>query len=107
MRPESHDRVLRHCLRGLAAAAALLASGCATLWPDSAVPPVLLHDNLFAPPSKPVSAADVFAVSDDMRHYLRREIADELESKGREKGLYDALYSHNQLKLEYDAAMTR
>ena len=83
-------------------------SGCATfLASDEPPPPVLLQDALFAPPSRPVRAADVFAVSEEMRSYVRHEIAEELSSKGREKALFDALYSRNQLKLEYDAAMTR
>ena len=91
-----------------AAVVAALLPGCAVLWtaPDG-VPPVLLHDSLFAPPSGRVDASSVFAVSDEMRHYLRHEIAAELDAKGGEKGLYDALYSRNQLKLEYDAEKTR
>ncbi len=98
MRPLSHAAV----------ALGALLSGCATLWPsDEAPPPVLMHDALFAPPSKPVRAADVFAVSPEMRGYVRHEIADELHAKGGEKALYDALYSRNQLKLEYDAEITR
>src|SRR4051812_48816438 len=88
--------------------AASLVSGCAQLWPVSeGPPPVLLNDAAFHAPAKPVSAADIFAVSDEMRHYVRREIADELAAKGYTKGLYDALYSRNQLKLEYDAEKTR
>ena len=91
-----------------AAVVAALLSGCAVLWPaPEGAPPVLLHDSLFAAPSKRVDASSVFAVSDEMRQYLRREIAAELDAKGGEKGLYDALYSRNQLKLEYDAEKTR
>ncbi|MBC8022320.1 MAG: tetratricopeptide repeat protein [Burkholderiales bacterium] len=87
---------------------ALLVSGCVNLAPsDEASPPVLLHDSLFSPPAQPVRAADVFALSTEMRNYLRRDIAELLDARGREKGLYDALYSSNQLKLEYDAEKTR
>ncbi len=95
--------------KGLAAALLpLLLPGCAALWaPDETPAPVLLHDAMFAPASKPVRAGDVFAVSEEMRSYVRQEIADELYAKGREKALYDALYSRNQLKLEYDAEITR
>ena len=87
---------------------ASLVSACA-MWSssDETPPPVLLHDSRFAPPSTPVRAADVFALSEEMRRYVRNEIADELHAKGREKALYDALYSRNQLKLEYDAEITR
>ena len=92
----------------LALVPAALLSGCSVLWPAAeTAPPVLLHDSLFAAPAKPVLAADVFAVSDEMRRYLRHEIAEELHAKGPAKGLYDALYSTNQLKLEYDAEKTR
>ena len=95
-------------MRLAACLAALLLPGCAALWPaQDAAPPVLLHDALFAAPPKPVDAANVFTVSDEMRRYLRHEIADELDAKGGAKGLYDALYSRNQLKLEYDAEKTR
>ncbi len=89
-------------------AVALLLPGCASRAPvDEASPPVLLHDSLFAPPAQPIRAADVFALSAEMRDYLRRDIAELLDARGREKGLYDALYSSNQLKLEYDAEKTR
>ena len=85
----------------------LLLCGCATLSPESAAPPVLLHDSLFLPASRPVNAADVFAVSDEMRTYLRKAVGENIEAKGKERALYDALYSRNQLRLEYDAEMTR
>jgi Flp pilus assembly protein TadD len=104
----SHDELRQTARNAAVVLGAVILSGCASLWPAAAgAPPVLLHDALFAPPSQPVDAASVFAVSDEMRRYLRREIAAELENKGREKGLYDALYSRNQLKLEYDAEKTR
>jgi Tfp pilus assembly protein PilF len=67
----------------------------------------LFHDALFAPPSQRVSADVVFSRSDAMRHYLDVEIADLITAKGRQRALYEALYSKNQLKIEYDAAITR
>ena len=67
----------------------------------------LFKDHLFAAPSERISAADVFAVSDDMKHYLRVEIAGQLRVKGPQRGLIDALYDKSQLKLEYDTEMTR
>jgi Tfp pilus assembly protein PilF len=105
----SHDPLPQTTMGNvLAMIAALAVSGCASLWPSEEAPaPVLLRDALFAPPSQPVRAAAVFEVSDEMRGFLRKEIAAELTSKGYTKGLYDALYSRNQLKLEYDAEMTR
>jgi Tfp pilus assembly protein PilF len=83
-----------------------LLAGCASA-PQSRDVEVLLKDNLFAAPGKPVRAADVFAVSDEMRHYLKVQIADQLRNKGPQQGLIDALASKNQLKVEYDAAETR
>jgi Flp pilus assembly protein TadD len=92
----------------LVLAAAAFLSGCAALWPaPEEAPSVLLHDSFFAAPAKPVAASGVFALNEDMRRYLRDEIAGELAVKGHAKGLFDALYSRNQLKLEYDAEKTR
>lgn len=84
----------------------LLLAACA------ATPPAertahFFHDHLFGPPSQPIDAAEIFAPSEAMRHYVRVEIADAVVAKGRQKALYDALYSANQLKLDYDAAITR
>ena len=64
---------------------ASLLCGCAALVPESAAPPVLLHDSYFAPPSHPVSTASVFAVSDEMRRYLRQAMGDDMEAKGKER----------------------
>src|SRR5713101_6769491 len=70
-------------------------------------PAQLFSDHLFAAPSERISAADVFALSDEMKRYLETEMADPLRTKGLHRGLIDALYSRNQLRLEYDAEMTR
>ena len=87
---------------------AWVVSGCAALGASEGTPPpMLLHDALFAPPSSPVRSSDVFAVSAEMRGYLRDEISAQVHAKGKEKALYDALYSRNQLKLDYDAEVTR
>ncbi|TMG82139.1 MAG: hypothetical protein E6H76_16370, partial [Betaproteobacteria bacterium] len=67
----------------------------------------LFRDHLFAAPSERISADDVFALSDDMKHYVSAEIAGQLRAKGPQRGLIDALYDKTQLKLEYDAEMTR
>ena len=89
-----------------AALAALAIGGCATA-PTGESTASLFHDSLFAPPSEPVSPAQVFALSDEMRRYVREVISQEFEPKGRQKALFDALYSKNQLRLEYDSALTR
>lgn len=67
----------------------------------------LFRDDLFAAPSERIRADNVFALSDDMKRYLSVEIAGQLLVKGPQRGLIDALYDNSQLKLEYDAEMTR
>src|SRR5712664_691198 len=70
-------------------------------------PPQLFSDHLFAAPSERISAEDVFALSDEMKSYIENQMAGPLMNKGLHKGLLDALYAKNQLRLEYDAATTR
>jgi hypothetical protein len=84
----------------------MLLVGCATA-PAPERADYLLRDKLFAAPSQRISADDVFALSDDMRRYLRSEIAEQLRFRGPQRGLIDALYDKTQLKLEYDAEITR
>jgi tetratricopeptide (TPR) repeat protein len=75
--------------------------------PVAPAPAHLFDDSLFAAPSERVSADDVFALSDAMKRYLETEMAGALLRKGLHRGLIEALYSKNQLRLEYDAAVTR
>jgi Tfp pilus assembly protein PilF len=90
----------------LALALVALLAGCASAPPPP--PPVaLLHDGHFAPPSVRIDAGDVFALNDAMRHYLHTEIARPLRTRGLRQGLVDALYTKDQLRLEYDTAQTR
>lgn len=81
-------------------------SACASV-PPAAQPETLFQDELFAAPSVEIDVAQVFALSDDMRHYLRTEIAAQLRRKGASHGLFDALYNKGQLRLDYDSAITR
>ena len=84
----------------------MLLAACAHT-PVEQPPAQLFSDHLFAAPSERISAEDVFALSDAMKRYLETEMAGALLRKGLHKGLIDALYSKNQLKLEYDGAVTR
>jgi len=52
-------------------------------------------------------ADDVFAVSPEMRRYVATGIANDVRIRGPQQGLFDALYSRNQLQLEYESTMTR
>jgi tetratricopeptide (TPR) repeat protein len=70
-------------------------------------PETLFADARFAPASERISADDVFALSEPMRQFLASRISREAHLKGRQEGLIDALYTRGQLKLAYDAVMTR
>ncbi len=84
----------------------LVLPACTTMLPAGQAD-LLFHDALFAAPSETIGKADVFAVSDAMRHYLHVELAEQLRVKGLQQGLIDALYRKSQLKVEYDSALTR
>ena len=83
----------------------VLLASCASTPP---MPPAgsLFHDELFAPPSTPVASNDPLAMSPPMRAYLRSKFGGQLRPADRRRQLIDALY-RGDLKLEYDAAMTR
>ncbi|MBT9458422.1 MAG: tetratricopeptide repeat protein [Burkholderiaceae bacterium] len=88
---------------------ALLLAACASA--PSPVPPAttdLFSDRSFAPPAKPPSAVDVFALNDEMRRYIHSsEMSAQLRTRSRQRGLIEALYNKKQLRLEYDSAITR
>ena len=80
-------------------------AGCAEVPPQA--PEKVLHDALFAPPSQPVRAADVLAVSPEMKEFLATDIARLVRVKGARRGLFEALHDKAGLSLDYDAAVTR
>src|SRR6266481_1223150 len=84
----------------------MLLAACAHA-PVAPPPAQLFSDHLFVAPSERISAEDVFALSDAMKRYLETDMAGPLLNKGLQKGLIDALYIKNQLRLDYDAAITR
>jgi Tfp pilus assembly protein PilF len=81
-------------------------AGCAGA-PVAPRPDDLFQDALFTPPSVRISAADVFALSAEMRSYITHDIDDRLRIEGKQRGLFDALYDKNQLKLDYKAEATQ
>jgi Tfp pilus assembly protein PilF len=83
----------------------LTLAGCASA--PTQPPTAILNDALFTSPSKPVRAADVFAVSDEMKTFLASDSARLVRSKGTRRGLFEALQDKAGLSLEYDAAATR
>lgn len=83
----------------------LLLAACAST--PAPPPPNLFHDALFTAPAQPVNADGIFVLSDAMKRYVEVGIAAQLRQRGAQKGLLDALYNAQQLKLEYDAERTR
>ena len=86
---------------------AFLLASCATAPPDVPRDTRFFDDARFAPASERISAAQVFALSDEMRRYVDKEIAPRTRARGRQLALVDALYTKGDLKLEYDSALTR
>jgi Tfp pilus assembly protein PilF len=87
----------------------LFAAGCASA-PPAPRPYVadLFHDARFGAPSEPVSTERLFALSAPMTAYLNSEIfRGEVQRKGAEMGLVDALYDRQSLRLDYDGSATR
>ncbi len=91
--------------RGLMLLAALGLSACATTAPVIDADR-LFADQQFAARSKVPGADEIFALTPEMRTYLRRAI--ESGDRGRSSPAY-ALYEmvHQDLKLDYDTALTR
>ena len=75
----------------LLAAFALLLGGCA-LAPTSPPSAKLFNDDAFPAPSERPDAAQVFALNDAMRAYLRTEIAASVREQGQRRGLIAGLY---------------
>lgn len=87
-----------------------LLAGCASQPRDGAGAPApagLFQDQLFGPPSAAVSAADLFTVTPAMDAYLRDQVLHKQHGKDKRQALFDALYRHDKLQLEYDSTMTR
>lgn len=87
----------------------LILSSCALAPPPPIRPNIdhLFIDAQFKPPSVSINADEVFALSDEMKRFIRIEMARQIKEKGTQAGLFDALYSEKQLKLFYDAERTR
>ncbi len=98
---------MRSRLAILSVALASLVAACASAPPVLVTPAGLFHDELFAAPGEPVTTDDVFTVTDAMRRYLDVDIAHQLRTKGLQTGLVEALYSRDQLQLEYDTTHTK
>lgn len=93
-------------LRRVLVLLSLVLAACASAPPQPAAHPYFA-DQLFQPPTAPIDPASVFAVSDEMRHYIDAEVVNEMGAKGRQRALAQALRSGAQLKLDYDSSYTR
>jgi len=91
--------------RAALAVSAMLA-GCASA-PAERSTDSLFNDHWFAVPSERISADDAFAMSAEMRQYLAMEIIPGMQDRDVQKSLFDKLYVEGQLKLDYDATLTR
>lgn len=88
----------------------LLAAGCASGPALAPMPPSsdLYADSAFRPPAQPVNPAQLFALNEEMKAYLRNpRFNSHVRGSGAERGLFDALYTSGELKLEYDSSVTR
>ncbi|USX13837.1 tetratricopeptide repeat protein [Oxalobacteraceae bacterium OTU3CAMAD1] len=89
-------------------AVAFCVSGCASQSPAQRAPvSELFHDQLFKAPAAPIDTNAIFALSDRMRDYLKHNLVHRGAGQDARRALFDALYTRDQLKLEYDSAMTR
>ncbi|HEX6018167.1 MAG TPA: tetratricopeptide repeat protein [Burkholderiaceae bacterium] len=85
---------------------ALAVAACSTAL-RAPPPQSLLHDALFAPPQQAIDARAVFALDDQMRSYLRDHTKGSLYFRNRAEWLVQSLYRHGDLKIDYDATVTR
>ncbi len=74
---------------------------------QSIAPQHLFQDHLFAAPSEVTDHRQIFTVNEDMRRFIATYITPELKHKSMQQALFDALYHKGQLRLTYDASVTR
>ncbi|ALV08099.1 hypothetical protein DES44_0806 [Roseateles depolymerans] len=87
---------------------ALLLSACAAPSTQQPPPPTaLLHDELFPPNHELISADRILAPSEGMRAFIQQRLTRGLRGREPREVLVEALSAPGELKLEYDADMTR
>ena len=94
----------------LAACTLLLATGCAMTPQQPPMPSAtdLFVDSAFRPPTQDVGTAALFTLSPPMLDYLRSaQFSSHVRRDGGARGLVNALYNKTDLKLEYEATLTR
>jgi Flp pilus assembly protein TadD len=95
--------------RSSVCALTVLLSACAGGPPIPASLPLdaLFHDDAFEPATVVIDPAAALAVTPDMRRYLATHFHGGFASTDRRREFIEALYRPGDLKLEYDAQMTR
>jgi tetratricopeptide (TPR) repeat protein len=86
----------------------VLLSACAGA-PTSVTPPAarLFNDRLFAAPAQKIQPDKILAISDEMRGFLRLDVAELARRDGQKRGLAEALYKNGDLRIEYEGSKTR
>ena len=67
----------------------------------------LFNDRLFVAPSERINVDDVFALSEEMQHFLSARLTAKQRGTDPRVELVDAIYVKGQLRLDYDSATTR
>ncbi|MBI3712919.1 MAG: hypothetical protein HY253_08150 [Burkholderiales bacterium] len=81
---------------------------CTTPPPQqSSIPEHLFHDQLFAAQHDVIDHQQIFKVNPAMRQFIATYITPDLKHKSMQQALFDALYHKGQLRLTYDASVTR
>lgn len=75
--------------------------------PTRPIADTVFNDALFAPLAAPIQSDAAFAMTPAMRQYAETVLKPRMRHAQPEQALIDALYEQGQLKLEYDAALTR
>lgn len=86
---------------------ATLTACTTTQTPQSSIPTHLFQDHLYAAPSELIDHQQLFKVNAEMRQFIATYITPDLKHKSMQQALFDALYHKGQLRLTYDASITR
>jgi Flp pilus assembly protein TadD len=95
---------MRRCIALLSA---VLLTACATTASPPAANTSLFDDSRFAPASERIDAQDIFALTPEMKAFVRDKVVQEAKIHGSTKALYYALYPNGALRIDYDSSITR
>lgn len=104
--PQWMGRSLGRAARVAVVAVAAGLCGCATPPTEVAVT-ALLRDQHFAAASESIDPSAVMAPSPEMLRFVRERLAGASRQRDARQQLLDALYTRGELRLDYDAGLTR